>query len=260
MPYVPIVVKNWHKATIMKRLILFCLLIPLALFAQYPDGKELLAKIDKNMSSESRVFTSKMIIHGRRGSRTIEAKTSSKGNDKAFTEYLYPAREQGTKMLKLKNQLWIYSPSTDRTIQISGHMLRQSVMGSDMSYEDVMEDPNLALHYNAKVSGEEKYDERNCWILELDAFDPEMAYQQRKIWVDKQRFIPLKEEMYARGGKMLKRTTLSDVENIQGRWFPMRIVFKDVLKEGDGTEFLIENIKFNENIPEYVFSKASLKK
>jgi outer membrane lipoprotein-sorting protein len=244
----------------MKRLALFCLLIPMALFAQYPEGKALLAKIDKNMSSESRIFTSKMIIHGRRGSRTIEAKTSSEGNDKAFTEYLYPAREQGTKMLKLQNQLWIYSPSTDRTIQISGHMLRQSVMGSDMSYEDVMEDPDLTHHYNAKVSGEEKLDDRACWILELDAFDPEMAYQQRKIWVDKQRFIPLKEEMYARGGKLLKRTTLSNVENIQGRWFPKKIVFKDVLKDGDGTEFLIENIKFNEKIPEYVFSKASLKK
>lgn len=245
----------------MKNLILSTiLLLPLTIYSQYPDGKELIAKIDKNMSSESRVFTSKMIIHGRRGSRTIEAKTSSEGNDKAFTEYVYPAREQGTKMLKLKEQLWIYSPSTDRTIQISGHMLRQSVMGSDMSYEDVMEDPNLTHHYNAKVTGEEKYDDRACWILELDAFDPEMAYQQRKLWVDKQRFIPLKEEMYARGGKLLKRTTLSDVENLQGRWFPKKIVFKDVLKEGDGTEFLIENIRFNEPIPPYIFSKAGLKK
>jgi hypothetical protein len=36
-------------------------------------------------------------------------------------------------MLKLGDQLWTFSPSTDRTIQIAGHMLRQSVMGSDMS-------------------------------------------------------------------------------------------------------------------------------
>ncbi len=244
----------------MRLLIWGLLLFPVMLSAQYPDGKELLTKIDRNMSSESRVFTSKMIIHGRRGSRTIESKSWSTGDNKAFTEYLDPARERGAKMLKLADQLWIYSPSTDRIIQISGHMLRQSVMGSDMSYEDVMTDPNLAHHYNAKVTGEDKQDNRPCWILQLDAFDPEMAYQSRKIWVDKQRFIPLREDMYARGGKLLKTTTLSGAENIQGRWFPKKILFRDVLKDGEGTEFLMENIRFNEKIPEYLFSKAALKK
>ena len=240
--------------------ILTLLLLPFAVAAQYPEGKELLSKIDKNMSSDSRVFTSTMIIHGRRGSRTIESKSWSEGNDKSFTEYLNPAREKGTKMLKLSDQLWIYSPSTDRTIQISGHMLRQSVMGSDLSYEDMMEDPDLSHHYNAKVTSEETCDNRPCWVLQLDAFDPAMAYPLRKVWVDKQHFIPLKEEMYARGGKLLKRTVLSDVVNLQGRWFPRKIVFKDVLKEGDGTEFIMQEIKFNEKIPEYILSKAGLKK
>jgi len=58
-------------------------------------------------------------------------------------------------MLKLEDQLWIFSPSTDRIIQISGHMLRQSVMGSDLSYEDMMEDPHLLNHYSGKIDGEE---------------------------------------------------------------------------------------------------------
>lgn len=244
----------------MKALIIFLILTPFLAFSQYPDGKDLLAKIDRNMSSTSRVFTSKMIIHGRRSSRTIESKTWSQGDKKAFTEYLSPAREKGNKMLKLEDQLWIYSPTTDRTISISGHMLRQSVMGSDMSYEDMMEDPKLLNHYNAKVTNEETIDGRACWVLRLDAFDPSMAYQLRKIWVDKQHNIPLKEELYAAGGKLLKKTTLSDIRNIQGRWFPMKIVFKDMLKEGEGTEFIIEEIRFDENIPEYIFSKASLKK
>ncbi len=38
-----------------------------ALHAQYPDGKQLLDRIDKNMSSENRVFTSTMVINGRPG-------------------------------------------------------------------------------------------------------------------------------------------------------------------------------------------------
>ncbi len=229
-------------------------------FSQYPDGKVILEKMDKNMSSKNRIFTSKMIVHGRRGDRTIESKTWSEGEDHSFTEYLSPPREEGTKMLKLGDQLWIYSPATDRTIQIAGHMLRQSVMGSDMSYEDMMEDPILTHHYTPVVTGEEKVDGTDTWILELTAFDDAVAYYKRKIWVDKKRFIPLKEELYARSGQLLKRTTLSDVKNFDGRWFPTKVVFKDMLNTGDGTEFIMEDIRFDQKIPDYIFSKASLRK
>ena len=163
-------------------------------------------------------------------------------------------------MLKLENQLWIYSPSTDRTIQISGHMLRQSVMGSDLSYEDMMEDRKLTDVYAAKLIGKEKIDGRVCYILELTAKVSDIAYHTRKVWIDTERYVPVKEDLFAKSGQLLKRTTLSDFKQIQGRWFPMRIVYKDMLKQGDGTEFVIESIQFDTDIPEYIFSKASLKK
>ena len=98
------------------------LLFTSALWAQ-PTGQEILDRIDANMSSEYRYVKSKMIIHGPRSSRTMESECWAEG-EIAFTEYLAPAREKGTKMLKLEDKLWIFSPSTDRTIQISGHMLQ----------------------------------------------------------------------------------------------------------------------------------------
>lgn len=227
------------------------------LYAQTAD--EILDRVDRNMSSENRIFESAMIIHGRRTSRTITSISYSVGDKKSFTEYLSPAREQGTKMLKLEDQLWIYSPSTDRTIQISGHMLRQSVMGSDLSYEDMMEDRKLTDVYDAEIVGSEDIDGRPVWILELKANVDDLAYAIRKEWIDKERYIPLKEELYAKSGQLLKRSTLSDVVKIEGRWFPTTIVYKDMLKQGDGTEFKITSIKFNQDIPEYIFTKAALK-
>lgn len=224
------------------------------------DAKSILQKVDENMSAKNRVFESTMIIHGKRNSRSITSRSYSVGDQQSFTEYLSPAREQGTKMLKLKDQLWIYSPSTDRTIQISGHLLRQSVMGSDLSYEDMMENQKLTEVYNSKLTGEEVIDGRKTHVLELTAKVPDLAYQKRKMWIDSERYVPLKEELYAKSGQLLKRTTLTDVRQIQGRWFPMTIVFKDMLKEGEGTEFRMTSIKFNQEIPDYIFSKAALKK
>ena len=228
--------------------------------AQPPSGDEILDKIDRNMSSNTQIFTSKMVIHGRRGSRTVVSKSWSEGESKTFSEYLSPAREKGTKMLKLDDKLWIYSPSTDRTIRISGHMLRQPLMGSDLSYEDMMEDSRLRNKYKTTVTSSEVIDDRDCWIVELIATADDVSYYKMKLWVDKERLVPLKEELFAKSGKLLKKLELKDVTNINGRWFPKRMIFKDMLKKGDGTEFIIEDIEFDKEIPEYIFSKASLRK
>lgn len=223
------------------------------------EASVILGKVDQNMASTNRVFESTMIIHGKRSSRSISSKSWSMGNNKSFTEYLAPAGDKGTKMLKLEKQLWIYSPATDRTIQISGHMLRQSVMGSDLSYEDMMEDRKLTDVYMAKIVGEEETDNRDTWILELTAKVEGVAYYSQKLWVDMEQYVPLKQELYAKSGQLLKRMELKDVMKIEGRWFPTKIVYKDMLKDGKGTEFKMTNVKFNQPIPEYIFSKAALK-
>jgi outer membrane lipoprotein-sorting protein len=244
----------------MKNILIVLFFISTASFAQFPDGEELLEKIDENMSSDSRIFTSTMIIHGRRGSRNVESKSWAEGEDNSYTEYLAPAREKGTKMLKLEDLLWMYSPSTDRTIKISGHMLRQSVMGSDLSYEDMLDDKKMQESYDAVVNAEEDFNETSCWVIDLKAKTDDLAYDSRKIWVDKEKYIPLKQELFAKSGKLLKRMEMSDVIRVQGRWYPRKMTFKDMLKDGKGTEFIVTEIQFDVPIPDDVLNKGSLRK
>lgn len=232
----------------------------LAGVAQAPSGDWILEKVDENYGSDNKIMVATMVIHGRRGTREVKSKSWIKGDDKSFTEYLAPPREKGTKMLKLEDRLWMYSPSTDRTIQISGHMLRQSVMGSDLSYEDMMEDPKLQNMYSAEVVGEENYMGRPCWVLELTSTKEDIAYYKRQVFVDKERFVALKEDRFARGGKLLKTTEVKEVKQMDGRWVPTHAMFKDVLKSGEGTEFILESMEFNADIPDYIFTKAALRR
>lgn len=225
--------------------------------SQVPD--EILKKVDQNISSENRIMESSMTIHGKRSTRTITSRSWGEGVKKSFTEYLSPPAEKGTKMLKLDGQLWIYSPSTDRIIQIAGHMLRQSVMGSDLSYEDMMDDRKLHDIYMASMERTDTLEGREVWVLNLAAKVPDVAYHSQKIWIDRERYIPLKQEMYAKSGQLLKETVLKDVRKVQERWFPFTMVYKDMLKQGQGTEFKITAIRFNQQIPGYIFTKAALK-
>lgn len=227
--------------------------------AQYPSGKTLLDKIDENMNAKSRIMTMKMEISTARGTRTMELKSWSEGADKAFTEYLAPAREKGTKMLKLSNQLWIYSPSTDRIIQISGHMLRQSMMGRDMSYEDMMTDRPLLEQYKAEVTEVEAIKGIPCYVLSLEAILPDVNYAKEKMWVDKEKFVPVQVDMFSKSGKLLKRVEFSDFKRVQDKWYPMVFVYKDMLKGGNGTRMIIEEIEMNARIPATLFNKSSLK-
>ncbi len=223
---------------------------------------KIISEIDKNLNAKNRILTSKMIIHGRRSSRTIESKNWVIGTNKSFTEYLSPAREAGTKMLKLDDKLWTYSPQTDRVIQISGHMLRQSVMGSDMSYNDMMENRPMQEIYDASISSEsEIINNRDHWIILMEAKVTGLPYPKRKLWVDKEYYLPSKEELYAKSGKLLKTSTLSGFRKIQGRWFPSKFEYKDELKRNSqGTEWIIDEIEFDGNIPQSRFSKALLRK
>jgi len=228
--------------------------------APAPSAETILDRVDANAVPGNKILISEMTIHGRRDSRTVKSKSWVQGQEKAFTEYLDPPRERGTKMLKLGDQLWTYSPDTDRTISISGHMLRQSVMGSDLSYEDMMEDRKLRNVYAVKVADEEPLEGRPCWILELTSKTGEAAYQSRKSWVDKERYVVLKEERFAKSGKLLKDLEVKSVRRVGGRWVPDHVVFRDALKQGEGTEFKVVSIEFDTAIPEALFSKASLRK
>ena len=225
------------------------------------SAEKLVDAIDSNLNAKSRVLKSTMIVHGRRTSRTIVSKSWVKGINQAYTEYLAPPREAGTKMLKSGDKLWTYSPQTDRVIQISGHMLRQSVMGSDMSYTDMMEDRPLVDLYNSTIEGSEIIDGREHWILFLEAKITGLSYPKHRLWIDNEYLLPMKEELYAKSGKLLKTTSMDGVKKIQGRWFPSRFNYKDELKRNSkGTEWLIEDVVFDTEIPDSRFEKAILRK
>jgi outer membrane lipoprotein-sorting protein len=246
----------------MKKLLFICILL-LGSFmasAKNPSPEEILKAIDRNMQSSTSKSVTRMVIHGKRNSRTVSSVNYASGNDKYYTEYTAPPRDKGTKMLKVGDLLYIYDPGTDRVVQISGNMLKQSVMGSDLSYEDFMEETKLVDAYSAVLEGESTYDGRAVWVLALTAKRNDLAYHSCKLWVDKERNVVLYQYLYAKSGKLLKSMRASNVTAYGSRWYPRYILFKDELKEGKGTEYYVDSIEFDVSIPASTFTKAMLKK
>lgn len=231
------------------------------LLAAELSGHEILKRVDKNQLLDHAIINAKMIIHGRAGTRTITSKSWISGKQQSFSEYLSPPREKGKKMLKLGDKIWTYTPEPhDRIIAISGHLLKQSVMGSDLSYEDMMSNDSLEQDYDAVVTGFGLIDQRPCTILELTAKRSDVSYYKRKVWIDNERWITLKTDLLGKSGKLLKRYSTKQVTKIEQRWYPKQVHFKDMLSSGDGTEYIIQSMDLNTEIPDSKFTKASLRR
>ncbi|KPK89779.1 hypothetical protein AMJ80_09290 [bacterium SM23_31] len=221
---------------------------------------EILERIDRNMVSTTVISTATMEIHQRNRVDVKEMKIWGKGKNSSFMEFTAPARDKGTKYLRLEDNLWMYLPNIEKVIKISGHLLRQSMMGSDYSYEDTLDRIKLLEDYTSVLLGEEDFDGRTCYVLELTAARKDVTYYRRKIWVDKEYFIGLKSELYAKTGKLLKMMTVHKIEQIQGRHYPTQATMQDLLRKDSRTEFFITGIQFDVDIPDEIFTIRNLEK
>ena len=222
-----------------------------------PDATEVLRVIDDNLTFASRTATVRMTVATARRTRTYEMKMFGRGTDHAAVEYLAPARDKGTRMLRMADDVWTYLPSVERTQKISGQMLRQGLMGSDMSYDDLMGASKLRDIYGAEVVASEQVDGIPVWKLELVAKEPSVAYPKRTAWVAKDSGIPLKQELYAVSG-MLKTWTMTDVKDFEGAALSHEVVITDALREGSMTTIELLDMTFGVGLDDEVFSRRWL--
>ena len=154
----------------------------------------------------------------------------------------------------------MFFPDAEELIKISGHMLNLGMMGSDFSYQDIMESDKLTDLYDFSLLGEEELNGRPCYVLEGVAVPgKEVSYYRRKAWVDKEKFIGWKEELYARSGRLLKVMETRRIEQIGERWYPMEMVMEDKLRKNTRTEFIVKSIEFNPEIPADTFTLENLR-
>ena len=230
----------------------------MAISARELTAEEIIKRRDDNEYLDSVKIEAEMIIVSgdRKITKTMIALSDKKNSFVEFTN----AQDRGTKFLKREDDLWMFFPDAEEIIKISGHMLNQGMMGSDYSYQDVMEADKLTDLYDFKIIGEEKIEGRLCYVLEgVAKKGVKVSYYRRVSWVDKERFVGLKEELYAQSGKLLKETKTNEIQEIEGRWIPVDSVMENKLRKNTYTRFKITQIEFNPEIPEETFSLQNLR-
>lgn len=238
---------------------IFCAAMVAAPGAQALDASAILARVDANQVYSTIYYEGKMEIVSGSKSKVKTMKAWSAGSGKAFIEFTNP-EDKGVRMLKLDKNLWMYFPSERDTVKISGALLRQGMMGSDFSYEDAMEPDDLKNLYAADLAGKETVEGRECYVLQLVAKGKDVAYAKRKLWIDAERFIVARSELYAKSGMLLKISRTLDYTKIGARYFPSVVEFSDALKKNSRTVMTMTSLVLDAPVDEGRFSLQALTK
>jgi len=243
----------------MKKIFFMTLFLLIAGFVFSQTAAELLKKVDNNEIYTTIEYEGEIIIEyqGRRYVKTMKA--WGRGNTHSFVEFTN-TEDKGTKYLKRDGRLYVYSTDTEGVMLISGHMLKESMMGSDMSYEDTLNNETLTSRYDPVIAGSETINGRDSWVLELKAKAKTESYPTRKLWIDKENGDLLRYELFALSGVKLKDYNLIRVEVINGRRFPVEGEMRDLMRKNSKTTFVMRNVVLDKAIPDSVFSQRNLER
>jgi outer membrane lipoprotein-sorting protein len=193
--------------SVIKVLFFLCALI-IAFPAFAIDGTQLLAQIDRNLNPESYEMYRKLINvepDGRKKEYTLF--TVKKGLDKVAALFLAPASEKGRSTLRLGENMWLYIPNVGKPIRITS---LQSVIGGIFNNADI-----LSLDYSAEYDVE-NVEEGSEVLLHLKAKNRTVAYDRLKMWVDKNKKLPIKIECLTEAGMLIKALYFKDIKDLGG--------------------------------------------
>lgn len=136
--------------------------------------------------------------------------------------------------------------------------LRENVLGSDFSYEDMTGAGSLLDDYEVVLEGNEPIAGRDCYRLRLTARRRDVVYPRQVVWIDAEQFVTRRVEQFSRRGRALKRMVVSDYRAVGDKLIAVRMEMSDLMKRDSRTVFLIDAIEVDGAVDETLFSLEEL--
>ncbi|MGN6154053.1 MAG: outer membrane lipoprotein-sorting protein [Lysobacteraceae bacterium] len=187
---------------------------------------------------------------------------------KALDVILQPISDKNTAMLSQgyvgddkPSDFWVYLPvlsKVKRIVSVADGGESGAVFGSELSAEDA--DVRKVRDYTYKLLGEDTYRGRSVWKIEMT---PTASRRKRSFYgrivayIDKERFIILKEDLYDRSDRQYKQYTVQDVQQIGKVWMVTNAAMNNLVKRRI-TTWVQPDIALNVDIDEEFLSQRSL--
>jgi hypothetical protein len=173
---------------------------------------------------------------------------STKGAIDVLYQVLWPKNRKGEAVLLHKagggsSAGSLFVPP-DKTSSLNDSQMNGALFGSDLSYEDVIE--NFFAWENQAIVGSEILNRVSCLILESRPGKGVISsYASVRSWIDPRRLVPLRVEKYSPGGRLARRIeTTRVVTDDKGRPIPADLTVRGP-REDSVTDLDGSRIKHN---------------
>ena len=104
---------------------------------------------------------------------------------------------------------------------------------------------------------EEKLDSKDCFVVKSTPKAADMEYRYKISWIDKDDFLPLKEEYYDKKGELYKVFTANEIKDVKGFPTHEEVHEKPPERTHDRSDILEDD--YNVGIDDSLFSERFLK-
>lgn len=175
--------------------------------------------------------------------------------DKALYLILKPEVDKGQGFLMSEDNAWAYDPSSRKFSHFS---IKENIGDSDARNDDVREvtyvEDYRVVHLEEGLLG--KVD---SYILTLEATNNEVATPKMKIWVRKDKNLPLQMEEYSLSDRLVRTIKIPKWTTVAGKFISKQTLVIDNLKEGEKSLITATDVN-NLPIPDSNFTKAFLER
>lgn len=186
---------------------------------------------------------------GEKRQRSISALVALQPNgvdSNMLVRFKSPADVKGTSFLQIEHSgadddQWVYLPALHKSRRLVSSNRKDSFIGSDFSYGDVMP-PKVSL-YQHKLLKEETVDGTACYVIESVPANEDVkrdyGYARKVNWIDKGSFHELKTEFFDVTGRLLKTQTVKGlvlVDEDTGRW---AATYKEMVNNQTGRRTIV---------------------
>ncbi|HNY20585.1 MAG TPA: outer membrane lipoprotein-sorting protein [Treponemataceae bacterium] len=214
-------------------------------------------RMEENQTFSTSVTKLKLDVANSFGVTSNEFTTySRKGGDVLVVITAGPDR--GQKVLRQKGNIYLYYPDAEEVIWLKGSALKDSIMGSDFSYEDLTDEGTVTDRYAVAYVGDETLDGSPCIRVTLTARTRNETYAKQELWIDARLFVARKTILYSASGKAMRQLLSDDIRSVSGKNAAFANVMKDLLKKNSETKMTIVSMEVGNPIPAKYFNREEL--
>ncbi len=230
--------------------------------ASDPEAKALLDAIDDLYRSDESRAVMRMEVMTPNWSRTLEIEAWSKGRDLSLFKILAPKKERGTTTLRRGNEIWNYLPKVRRVMKLPSSMMSASWMGSDFSNDDLVKESRMARDYTFAWGDTTELDGRPVReVICVPRPDAPVVWGRLSVLTEGEGApIPVRITYYDEDLREARTMSFADVADRGGRRVPTRVVLQPTNKPDQRTIIVYEELDFDADIDESLFTIQSLKR